>query len=39
MGHSMGGIVSRGYITSPLVLESLRPNAVAERYVKILNLA
>ncbi len=32
MGHSMGGDVSRGYITSALVLESLRPlaNAAAE---------
>jgi integrase len=41
MGHSMGGDVSRGYITSSLVVESLRPlaNAVAERYVKIIGLA
>ena len=40
MGHSMGGDVSRGYITSSLVLESLRPitNAVAQHYGKILNL-
>jgi integrase len=40
MGHSMGGDVSRGYITSSLVLESLRPitNAVAERYRTTLNL-
>jgi integrase len=39
MGHSMGGDVSRGYITSPLVVESLRPivNAVANYYLKILN--
>jgi integrase len=38
MGHSMGGDVSLGYITAPLVVESLRPitNAVAERYAKIL---
>src|ERR1051325_6785184 len=38
MGHSMGGDVSRGYITAPLVIESLRPivNAVADRYLKIL---
>lgn len=38
MGHSMGGDVSRGYITSSLVVESLRPvaNAVAEQYAKIL---
>ena len=37
MGHSMGGDVSRGYITSALVIESLRPitNAVAAQYVKI----
>ena len=41
MGHSMGGDVSRGYITAPLLVESLRPitNAVAEQYVKILKLA
>ena len=41
MGHSMGGDVSRGYITSSLVLESLRPitNAVAEFYRKTLNLS
>jgi hypothetical protein len=40
MGHSMGGDVSRGYITSELVVESLRPiaNSVAEKYGKILNL-
>jgi integrase len=40
MGHSMGGDVSRGYITAPLIIESLRPivNAVAERYVKIAGL-
>jgi integrase len=38
MGHSMGGDVSRGYISAPLVVESLRPitNAVADRYLKIL---
>jgi integrase len=37
MGHSMGGDVSRGYITSSLVVESLRPlaNAIAEHYRKI----
>jgi len=41
MGHSMGSDVSRGYITSSLVIESLRPitNAVAAHYSKILNLA
>ena len=40
MGHSLGGDVSRGYISSALVVESLRPiaNAVAERYWKILDL-
>jgi len=40
MGHSMGGDVSRGYITAPLLMESLRPiaNAVAARYVEILKL-
>jgi integrase len=38
MGHSMGNDVSRGYITAPLVVESLRviTNAVAERYGEIL---
>ncbi len=38
MGHSLGGDVSRGYITAHLLVESLRPlaNAVAERYAKIL---
>ena len=37
MGHALQG-VSGGYMTSNLVLESLRPitNAVAEHYVKIL---
>jgi hypothetical protein len=37
VGHSMGGDVSRDYITAPLIIESLRPivNAVAEQYVKI----
>ena len=40
MGHSMGGDVSLGYITAPLLVESLRPiaNAVSERYVKLLGL-
>jgi len=40
MGHSMGGDVSRGYITSSLVVESLRPvtNAVAEHYLGIVSL-
>lgn len=38
MGHSMGGDVSRGYITAPLLVESLRPlvNAVAEKYSQVL---
>jgi integrase len=38
MGHSMGGDVSRDYITSSLVVESLRPiaNAVAAHYLKII---
>jgi integrase len=38
MGHSMGGDVSRDYITSSLVIESLRPitNAVSEHYLRIL---
>ena len=38
MGHSMGGDVSRDYITSALVIESLRPitNAVSEHYLGIL---
>ncbi len=41
MGHSMGGDVSRGYITAPLLVESLRPitNTVGDQYVKILKLA
>jgi integrase len=40
MGHSMGGDVSRGYITTPLLLESLRPiaNAVAQHYARIIGL-
>jgi integrase len=38
LGHSMGGDVSRGYISSSLLMESLRPvaNAVAQRYLNIL---
>lgn len=38
MGHSLGNDVSAGYITSALVIESLRPitNAVAEQYCKVL---
>jgi hypothetical protein len=39
MGHSLGNDVSRGYITAPLVVESLRPltNAVGARYAEVLN--
>jgi hypothetical protein len=39
MGHSLAGDVSRGYITSSLLIESLRPlaNQVADHYAKILN--
>ena len=38
MGHSLAGDVSRGYISAPLVTESLRPvtNAVAEFYAGII---
>ena len=41
MGHSLAGDVSLGYITSSLLIESLRPlaNQVAEHYAKILSLA
>jgi integrase len=41
MGHSMAGDVSRGYITSSLVVESLRPiaNAAALHYLKLLGPA
>jgi integrase len=40
MGHSMGGDISRGYITTPHVVESLRPliNTVADHYRKIVSL-
>jgi integrase len=40
MGHSMGGDISRGYISVPLLVESLRPlvNAVATRYLQIAGL-
>ncbi len=40
MGHSMGGDISRGYISVPLLVESLRPlvNAVAARYLQIAGL-
>jgi integrase len=38
LGHSLGGDVSRGYITPHLVVESLRPlaEAVAAYYAKVL---
>jgi integrase len=38
MGHSLGGDVSRDYITAALVVESLRPlsNAVADRYAEVI---
>jgi integrase len=38
MGHSLGNDVSSGYITAPLLIESLRPlaNAVARRYAAVL---
>lgn len=38
LGHSMAGDVSRGYITAPLLIESLRPvtNAVANRYLEVI---
>lgn len=40
LGHSMGGDVSRDYISSALVVESLRPitNKVAELYLGIVDL-
>jgi hypothetical protein len=40
MGHSMGGDISRGYITAPLVMDSLRPvaNAITKYYLKIIPL-
>ena len=36
----MGRDVSRGYITAPLLIESLRPlaNAAAEHYLKVVGL-
>ena len=38
LGHSMGSDVSRGYITAPLLVESLRPitNTAAKRYLEII---
>jgi len=40
LGHSMGGDVSRGYISVPLVIDSVRPvaNAVAARYASIIEI-
>ncbi|PYT19496.1 MAG: hypothetical protein DMG59_00140 [Acidobacteria bacterium] len=40
MGHSMGGDISRGYITAPHVVESLRPltNAATKHYLRIVVL-
>jgi integrase len=40
MGHALGG-VSSGYITAPLVIESLRPvtNALANHYLKVLGVS
>jgi hypothetical protein len=40
MGHSLGGDVSSGYISAPLLVESLRPavNALAAQYLKILGV-
>jgi|CZKS01.1.fsa_nt_gi integrase len=37
MGHSLGGDVATGYITAPLLIESLRPvaNAVADHYLSV----
>ncbi len=38
LGHSLGGDVSRGYITPARLVESLRPlaNAMAEEYARVL---
>jgi integrase len=40
MGHSLGGDISRGYITAPLVVESLRPlaNEIAAQYLQIIRV-
>lgn len=40
MGHSLGGDVSTGYITAPLLVESLRPvtNALAAHYLKVMGV-
>jgi integrase len=41
MGHSLGGDVATGYISAPLLIESLRPvvNALAGEYLRVLGLA
>jgi integrase len=41
MGHSLGGDVSSGYISAPLLIESLRPviNALASEYLRALDVA
>jgi integrase len=41
MGHSLGGDVSTGYISAPLLIESLRPvtNALSAEYLKVLGVA
>jgi len=40
MGHSLGGDVSSGYISAPLLIESLRPvvNALAGEYLRCLKV-
>jgi integrase len=40
MGHSLGGDVATGYISAPLLIESLRPvvNALAGEYLRALNV-
>jgi integrase len=41
MGHSLGGDVATGYISAPLLIESLRPvtNALASEYLRALDVA
>jgi integrase len=38
MGHSMGGDISRGYITAPHVVESLRPITNEAGYLTIIDV-
>jgi integrase len=40
MGHSLGGDVSTGYVTAPLLIESLRPvvNALATHYLEVMGV-